>query len=93
MAKKALIDPGGTCEYISSWTSETDSDGIVTNTPTFSKVSNGQRVAEVKDATFEVASPLFWVDCSDSVVADEWYYDTSDSTIKLISSLNATEPS
>jgi len=24
---------------------------------------------------FEVAPPLFWVNCNDDVVADQWYYD------------------
>jgi len=91
MAKKALIDPNGSCEYISSWTSSTDSDGITTYFPTYSTISNGQRVAQVEDTTFEVASPLFWVDCDDSLVADESYYDTTDNTIKQISSLTAAK--
>jgi hypothetical protein len=34
----------------------------------------GQRVAEVLDASFEVAPPLFWVECADDVVADHFYY-------------------
>ena len=34
------------------------------------------RVAEVvaDDATFEVNPLLFWVDCPDDCVADQWYY-------------------
>ena len=34
----------------------------------------GQRVAEVEVAPFEVAPPLFWAECSDDVVADQFYY-------------------
>jgi hypothetical protein len=34
------------------------------------------RVAQVADAEFEVAQPLFWVDCHDEVTA-EWTYDDS----------------
>jgi hypothetical protein len=34
----------------------------------------GQRVAEVADTSFEVAPPLFWAECSDDVVADQFYY-------------------
>lgn len=41
----------------------------------------GVRVAEVSDTTFEVASPLFWVECADDVVADQFYYDTETQTI------------
>lgn len=38
--------------------------------------TNGLRVAEVLDQPFEVAPTLFWVDCNDDCVADEWYYNT-----------------
>jgi hypothetical protein len=45
---------------------------------------SGYRVAQVEDATniFEVADALFWVDCADDVVADEFWYDPSDQLIK-----------
>ena len=42
----------------------------------------GYRVAEIEPQTFEVASPLFWVDCADDVVADQFWYDPADQTIK-----------
>lgn len=46
--------------------------------------TSGYRVAEVVDEVFEVnPTELFWVDCEDDVVADVYYYDTSDNTIKL----------
>jgi hypothetical protein len=44
----------------------------------------GYRVAEVCDVVFEVASPLFWVACADDVVADEYWYDPTNQTIKPI---------
>lgn len=44
----------------------------------------GQRVAEVHDTGFEVASPLHWVDCADDLVAQNHYYDAGDSTIKPV---------
>jgi len=34
----------------------------------------GQRVAEVANAPFETAPPLFWAECSDDVIADQFYY-------------------
>ena len=34
----------------------------------------GARVAEVAVTPFEVAPPLFWVECADDVVADQFYY-------------------
>ena len=37
----------------------------------------GQRVAQVADQSFEIALPLFWIDCDDSVIADQFYYDGS----------------
>lgn len=42
----------------------------------------GFRVAQVADNQFDVASPLFWVDCSNDVKADQFWYDPSDETIK-----------
>jgi hypothetical protein len=44
----------------------------------------GYRVAEVKLQEFEVAEPLFWVDCADDVVADLFWYDPTDQTIKAM---------
>ena len=37
----------------------------------------GQRVAQVADQSFEITLPLFWIDCDDSVIADQFYYDGS----------------
>jgi len=44
----------------------------------------GYRVAEVEPESFSVAEPLFWVDCADDVVADYFWYDPQDQTIKPI---------
>jgi hypothetical protein len=44
----------------------------------------GYRVAEIAQQSFEVAPPLFWVDCATNVVADQFWYDPSDQTIKPI---------
>ena len=66
--KKALISPSEEVSYISGWTSQ--------NKPIYTTIPNAERVAEVSDTTFEVAPPLFWVDCSDNIVADQWYYDS-----------------
>jgi len=45
----------------------------------------GYRVAQVEPTgqTFPVASPaLFWISCVDNVVADQFWYDPADQTIK-----------
>ena len=42
----------------------------------------GYRVAEISESGFEVAEPLFWVDCADTDKADQCWYDPSDQTIK-----------
>ncbi|NBP01788.1 MAG: hypothetical protein EBU90_16950 [Proteobacteria bacterium] len=36
----------------------------------------GERVAQVEpdDKTFPIAHPLFWTDCPDDCVQDQWYY-------------------
>ena len=47
-------------------------------------VENGYRVAEVADAPFDVASPLFWVECADEVVSDAFYFSLTDRVIKAV---------
>lgn len=42
----------------------------------------GYRVAQVEYEAFPVALPLFWVDCSDEVQTDRFWFDPSDETIK-----------
>lgn len=44
----------------------------------------GYRVAQVENQEFEVAEPLFWVSCANDVVADQFWYDPTDQTIKPI---------
>ena len=44
----------------------------------------GERVAEVTTTPFQVAPPLFWTACADDVVADQWYYDTTNYQIVAI---------
>lgn len=74
--KNALIAPmQAPIEYISGWTTDTPPEPI--STP----IENSCRVAQVEDQTFEVALPLFWTPCDDNVVADQWYYNTSDKEI------------
>lgn len=44
----------------------------------------GYRVAQVVDSkadTFEVADTLFWADCADDVVADQFWYDPDNQLI------------
>ena len=39
----------------------------------------GERVAQVVNngETFPVADPLYWKDCANDVVADQWYLQTT----------------
>jgi hypothetical protein len=56
----------------------------------FEDYPNSCRVAEVEENPFDVAPPLFWVDCEDDVVAGQFYYDTQTDTINPI--VNAPFP-
>jgi hypothetical protein len=42
----------------------------------------GYRVAEIHETGFEVAYPLFWVDCPDDLIADSKWFDPIDNTFK-----------
>ena len=44
----------------------------------------GYRVADIHPTGFDVAQPFFWVDCADDVVADQFWYDPADQTIKVV---------
>lgn len=44
----------------------------------------GFRVADVAAQSFEIAQPLFWVDCADDVVADKFWYDPATQSCQLI---------
>lgn len=63
--------------WVTSWEEVTPPTVPATYGPaTTSTIEDTMRVAEVKpdDATFEVNSLLFWVDCPDNCMADTWYY-------------------
>lgn len=48
--------------------------------------STGYRVAQVEleENIFGVAEWLYWVDCADDVVADQFYFDTTTNEIKPV---------
>jgi hypothetical protein len=64
---KALISPNELFDltWVSSWNGDE---------PVYSEILDCQRVAEVEPTEFEVAPPLFWVDCPDDCKADAWYF-------------------
>ena len=78
---KALISPNEsfTLFWISSWTKENDEWA-----PVYSEIINCQRVAEVEpnDKIFEVASPLYWMDCPEDCKPDVWYFKDGQIFIK-----------
>lgn len=68
---KALISPTEIIEvrWVSSWIKEED-----TWKPVVSVITECQRVADVSETGFEVAHPLFWLDCPNDCLADYWYF-------------------
>lgn len=86
---KALISPIDNAQYISEY-SDIGNDLYQ---PIFSNIPNGQRVVDVSENEFDVAEPLFWVDCDNSTTPMTHYYDSSDLTVKLISDLQPEDPS
>jgi hypothetical protein len=70
---KALISPNESpIQHIVAW---------VDKKPVYENYPNSCRVAQVESNSFEVAPPLFWVDCADDVVANKFYYDTENQEI------------
>ena len=81
--KKALIDPTTQLQEVTGWTLNPNSSGPK-YLPVLVTITNSARVAEVANQAFEVAPPLFWMDCADDVVADQWYYDTATQKIIVV---------
>lgn len=65
---KALIDTTTPVQYIEKWENKK---------PVFATYENSARVAQVSDVDFPVAAPLFWIDCGNDVIADQFYYNTT----------------
>jgi hypothetical protein len=78
---KALIETAMTIRRRTGY----DSDGV----SIMEEIPNSARIAQIAEDVFDVAAPLFWVDCDDSITTTKHYYDTSDSSFKLIN--NATK--
>jgi hypothetical protein len=75
---QALISPNEHSPYISGWTYHKI---LKIWEPVYEDVPDSWRVAQVQETSFEVAPPLFWTNCANNIVADEWYYQTSTGAI------------
>jgi hypothetical protein len=90
---KALIDTLETVNHVVDWVLNPNWDQVNPRTkylPINETIPNAARVCEVEEQDFPVAEPLFWVDCANDVVADQFYYDTTTSQILPI--VNAPYP-
>ena len=47
-------------------------------------VETGYRVVEIQDKAFEVANPLFWVDCLSEITPTEYFYNQTTQEFVLI---------
>jgi hypothetical protein len=54
--------------------------------------NEGARIAQVLDEEFLVAEPLFWVDCPDNCVQDEWIYIDGEFVEVLPPQIDLPEP-
>lgn len=91
---KSLINIDESVSKIVSWVKNPNWDGQSKNEylPEYGAIANAARVCQVESDSqvFPVAEPLFWVDCSDDVRADVYYYDTVNKTINPV--VNAPLP-
>ena len=80
---KALISPNEKVQQITSWTTKIV-DGIKIVDPVRTDIPNGCRIAQTIEVEFDVASPLYWIDCASDLDETTHYFDMSDNTIKVI---------
>jgi hypothetical protein len=83
----SLIDPTTNVRYVSNWTLASDKKSY---NPVFSIYENSARVCEVVEIVFEIAEPLFFVNCDSNVVADMYWYNTV--TTEILEIVNAEYP-
>lgn len=83
---KALLDPQSSISRITKWT---DTEPY---TPFIETYENSVRVAEVAEMDFPVSLPLFWVDCNDDVIADEYYFDNAQKKFFKIENVEMPKP-
>lgn len=50
------------------------------------KTGQGLRIAEVVNNPFEVAAPLFFVECQNDVIAERFYYDPQAGIVEFVPS-------
>ena len=83
---KALIDPSNLVNHIVGWELNPSPTPFKPQKylPIYESYPNSARVAQVTSTPFDVAPPLFWVDCADDIVADQFYYDTIALTFNVI---------
>lgn len=69
---KALISPNEVFTYfwVTSWRQVND----IWLPESSDSIEGCVRIAEVEEIEFEVATPLFWVDCPEDCNANNWYY-------------------
>jgi hypothetical protein len=74
--KKALISPNETpIYYISDWTKDIPPQAIKT------PIDNSCKIVQVQDQDFEVALPLFWVNCNNDINPTLYYFNLTDNEI------------
>jgi len=44
----------------------------------------GYRIAEISNVSFDVATPLFWIECNDDIIADEYWYDPVNKSFEVM---------
>jgi hypothetical protein len=88
---KALIEINTPVQHISGWDTEIVDEVTTINHKIIENIPNSARICQIEESEFEVCPEvLLWVECNASVTTQDYYYDTSDSTIKPI--VNAEEP-
>lgn len=85
---KALISPSEKVIYTEERThTVTDPQTNEETTEVYihsEEIPNAVRIAQVEETEFDVGGDLYWIDCANTVKPSTHYYDTSDSTVKVL---------
>lgn len=83
--KKALVNPKVEAQYIVDWVIKNNQQ-----VPVYETYPNSHLICDISDKEFPVTSPLYWLDCDDSIEAYRYYVNTVSNKILPIEDVSLT---
>jgi hypothetical protein len=80
---QAMINPDAPVQHVIGWNG---------SKPIMETYPNSATVCEVQAITFPIALPLYWVECSDNILAYQFWYSLTTQQFSLIENVIPPQP-